>query len=101
VLFVEFILTAAHVHDQREAQRQIGGASEKTNFLRDSVFEDFNIVLCKIAGERAASIAYDESNVDQAHIYLDGERRRFLCENGGGEQKKERTHRHNYVWNRV
>ncbi len=68
---IECFLAGADVHHQRQPQRQIGRPAEEPDLLRDAVFSHLDIVLRQVRRQRAALVAYDESNVDEADVDLD------------------------------
>jgi hypothetical protein len=65
------ILAIARVNDEAEGKGYIIASSKKRYFLRDRIFEDFEVVAVEIIDECALPVADGKSHVYQLHVDLD------------------------------
>jgi len=64
----ERTLAAADVHHQPERQRHVLAGSEEGDFLRNAVFQHFEIVLPEPGDQLPAAVADGKADVDQVHV---------------------------------
>src|SRR4029077_14478173 len=80
---------SAEIYNQPERQRDIDTMRKERNFLRDSIFKDFDIVFGETVHQRTTRIARGKSNVHQ----LDVNPKRLLAKTDCAGHEKQRQHR--------
>ena len=86
VLFGEMILAAASIHDQSQGERHVGTSREESNFLRNRVLKNLEIVLGQVFDQCATGIPYREGHVHKVDLDANGLLRKT---DDGGEQCKQ------------
>src|SRR5271170_5490038 len=72
MLLRKMVLTATGVDQQAELQGHLRTQLEIGNFLRDSVFQDFKVVLTQTGHQRAAFVTHGGGNGNQLHLHSNG-----------------------------
>ena len=93
----ELFLTAAGVDDEADAQGQLIVVGEETDFLRDGVFDDGEVVFGEAGNDVAFGVVNAEGGVDEMGFYLDDRDSlrvgRSWQEKDGKDQLRESQHR--------
>jgi hypothetical protein len=70
VFLDEFFLAAAGVDDQADAERKLLGAGKELDRLRNTVFEDGEVVLFEVENQAAVGVMHADGRVDQVGFGL-------------------------------
>ena len=71
MFFDEFLLTAAGVDDEADAEGELVVMGEEANLLRDAVFDDGEVVLGEAGYDAAVWVADAEGGVDEVGLHRD------------------------------
>ena len=71
VLLSELILAPAHIHNQRQRQRQICAPRKKLDLLRHRIFQQLHILPLQAFHQLPLRIPRRERHIHQLHIHLD------------------------------
>src|SRR6266852_1288018 len=84
VLLGEMILAAAGIDNQSESERHVGTSGEESNFLRNRVLKNLEVVLGQVFDQCPAGIPYREGHTDK----VDLDANRLLRKTDGSQQCK-------------
>ena len=71
VFFNELFLASAFVDDETNAERELSVVCEETDLLRDTIFDDSEVILGEISDDTAVRVAHTQGCVDKMGFYFD------------------------------